>query len=199
MRSSAGQRVRIQDHVQGHRDQARRSDPKLPQQLSPRIAVTVDLDRHRHRHQAGRDRDVHAVVRSRVLFEQMKGAACASSTPMNCAPSRRMLARKTRFRSSIAWGSAKRRWPTPNRWKRTPRHAESAAGTRRIGGTNDDYLSSLARRIARIDQQCGPDERKRIADVTGGVPLSAIAGALVRRRCRCAKRTRRAKVPASRR
>ena len=47
------------------------------------------------------------------------------------------------------------------------------------GGVKDDYLSSLASRLARIDKQCGPDERKLIDDTSGGVSLASISGALI--------------------
>src|SRR6267143_1772348 len=47
------------------------------------------------------------------------------------------------------------------------------------GGVKDDYLSSLASRLARIDKQCGPEEKKLIGDTSGGVSLGSISGALV--------------------
>jgi type I restriction enzyme R subunit len=47
------------------------------------------------------------------------------------------------------------------------------------GGVKDDYLSSLASRLARIDKQCGLDEKKLIADASGGASLASIASALV--------------------
>src|SRR6266567_3829154 len=47
------------------------------------------------------------------------------------------------------------------------------------GGVKDDYLSSLASRLARIDKQCGPEDRKLIGDTSGGVSLGSISGALV--------------------
>jgi type I restriction enzyme R subunit len=47
------------------------------------------------------------------------------------------------------------------------------------GGVNEDYLSSLASRLARIDKQCGPDDRKLITDASGGVSLAEISGSLL--------------------
>src|SRR5438046_9015811 len=47
------------------------------------------------------------------------------------------------------------------------------------GGVKDDYLSSLASRLARIEKQCGPGDKKLIDDTSGGVSLASISGALV--------------------
>src|SRR4029434_8032943 len=43
------------------------------------------------------------------------------------------------------------------------------------GGTKDDYLSSLASRLARIDKQCSPDDKALIDDTSGGVSLQSIS------------------------
>lgn len=40
-------------------------------------------------------------------------------------------------------------------------------------------LSSLASRLARLDRQCGPEERERIAEVSGGASIGAISQAIV--------------------
>ena len=47
------------------------------------------------------------------------------------------------------------------------------------GGVKDDYLSSLASRLARIDKQCDHDDKTLIADTSGGVSLASISAALV--------------------
>src|SRR5690606_2924319 len=47
------------------------------------------------------------------------------------------------------------------------------------GGTDPEILSSLASRLARLDQRCGPDERKQIVTASGGVSLAAITQGLV--------------------
>lgn len=43
-----------------------------------------------------------------------------------------------------------------------------------LGGTDPDLLSSLVSRLTRLDKQCGPDERQRIAAVSGGVQIRDI-------------------------
>jgi hypothetical protein len=39
--------------------------------------------------------------------------------------------------------------------------------------TDPQVLSSLASRLSRLDKECGPEERARIAEVSRGVPLAA--------------------------
>ena len=47
------------------------------------------------------------------------------------------------------------------------------------GGVKDDYLSSLASRLARIDKQCDLDDQQLVAATSGGVSLASVSGALV--------------------
>ena len=48
-----------------------------------------------------------------------------------------------------------------------------------MGGTDPDMLSSLAGRLARLDRQCGPEERQQIAAVSGGPGIGAISRGIV--------------------
>ena len=48
-----------------------------------------------------------------------------------------------------------------------------------MGGTDPGMLSSLAGRLARLDRQCGPEERQQIAAASGGPGISAISRAIV--------------------
>ena len=48
-----------------------------------------------------------------------------------------------------------------------------------MGGTDPAMLSSLASRLARLDRQCGPEERGRIAEASGGASIGAISHAIV--------------------
>ena len=146
----------------------------------PRIAVTVDMIA------TGTDiKPVEIVmfmrtVRSRVLFEQMKGRGVRVINPDELRAVTPDARAKTRFLIVDCVGVCEAKLADTKPLDKNPTVTLKALLEHvASGGTNDDYLSSLAGRIARIDQQCGPDERKRIADVTGGVPLSAIAGALI--------------------
>ena len=49
-----------------------------------------------------------------------------------------------------------------------------------LGGTDPDYLSSLAARLARLDRQCGDEEKKRISEAAGGTRLADIVHGIVR-------------------
>jgi type I restriction enzyme R subunit len=48
-----------------------------------------------------------------------------------------------------------------------------------MGGTDPDMLSSLAGRLARLDRQCGPEERARVAEASGGVDLHKLCRDIV--------------------
>jgi len=48
-----------------------------------------------------------------------------------------------------------------------------------LGGTDPDYISSLASRLARLDKQCGDVEREKIAAVSGGEDIRSISHAIV--------------------
>jgi type I restriction enzyme R subunit len=48
-----------------------------------------------------------------------------------------------------------------------------------MGGTDEAVLSSLASRLARLDRQCGPEEQARVVEVSGGVSLGELCGAIV--------------------
>ncbi|HEY5087761.1 MAG TPA: type I restriction-modification enzyme R subunit C-terminal domain-containing protein, partial [Gemmatimonadaceae bacterium] len=48
-----------------------------------------------------------------------------------------------------------------------------------MGGTDPDYLSSLAGRLARLSQQCGPAEHVRVVEASGGQDLPDLCRAIV--------------------
>ncbi|MCG8668657.1 MAG: hypothetical protein MI867_04525, partial [Pseudomonadales bacterium] len=48
-----------------------------------------------------------------------------------------------------------------------------------MGGTDPEVLSSLASRLSRLAKQCGPDEKARVAEVSGGVGISDISRRIV--------------------
>jgi type I restriction enzyme R subunit len=49
-----------------------------------------------------------------------------------------------------------------------------------LGGTDPDYLSSLAARLARLDRQCGDEEKTRIREAAGGDKLGDIVHGIIR-------------------
>ncbi|MBZ4401595.1 DEAD/DEAH box helicase family protein [Myxococcus sp. AS-1-15] len=146
----------------------------------PRVAVTVDLIA------TGTDiKPVEIVmfmrtVKSRVLFEQMKGRGVRVINPDELRAVTPDAKAKTRFLIIDCVGVCEAKLADTKPLEKNPsvplkdllEHVAS-------GGTNDDHLSSLAGRIARIDKQCGPEDTKRIAEVTGGMTLSEIASRLL--------------------
>ena len=148
--------------------------------FNPRIAVTVDLIA------TGTDiKPVEIVmfmrtVKSRVLFEQMKGRGVRVISTDELRAVTPDAKAKTRFLIIDCVGVCEAHLADTHPLEKTP-----SASLKQIlehvasGGTNDDYLSSLAGRIARIDQQCAPEDKERIAEVTGGLTLSDVSGALV--------------------
>lgn len=147
----------------------------------PRIAVTVDM--------VATGTDIKPIeivmfmraVKSRILFEQMKGrgvriidgdALRAVSGPDAVA--------KTHFVIVDCVGMTETKLADTQPLERKPTVAfkvlmEHVA----MGGTDPDMLSSLAGRLARLDRQCGPEERARIAEASGGLALHQLCADIV--------------------
>jgi len=146
----------------------------------PRIAVTVDMIA------TGTDiRPVEVVVflrsiKSRVLFEQMKGRGVRVIDPTELKAVTPDAHAKTHFVIVDCIGITE----TPladtyplERNKSIPFKAllEHVA----MGGSDPDVLSSLASRLARLAKECGPDEHTRIREASGGTGLTQIAHGIV--------------------
>ncbi len=146
----------------------------------PRVVVTVDLIA------TGTDiRPVEIVmfmrsVKSRVLFEQMKGRGVRVINPDELKAVTPDARAKTHFLIVDCVGVTEQKLsdtrpletaPTVSLWSLLDHVAAN--------GTDDKYLSSLASRISRIDKQCDAADRKRIDEASGGVALASIAAGLV--------------------
>jgi len=148
---------------------------------NPRIAVTVDMIA------TGTDvRPLEVVffmreVKSRGLFEQMKGrgARVVSSTELQAVTPD--AAAKTRFVMIDAVGLSHQDFVDTHPLERKP-HAsfEALLSAVALGNREPEVLSSLASRLARLDRQLTNEDRQAVQKVSGGTPLSAIAGAIVR-------------------
>ncbi len=148
--------------------------------FNPRVAVTVDLIA------TGTDiKPVEIVmfmrtVKSRVLFEQMKGRGVRVINPDELRAVTPDAKAKTHFLIVDCVGVCEARLADTKQLERN-----RAVSLKELlehvaaGGTNDDYISSLAGRIARIDQQCGPEDRRQVAEVTGGFSLSQLSAVLL--------------------
>jgi type I restriction enzyme, R subunit len=145
----------------------------------PRISVTVDLIA------TGTDiRPIEIVmfmrsVKSRVLFDQMKGRGVRVIDPNELKSVTPDAHAKTHFLIVDCVGVTESEIADTQpleRQKHVPLQAllEHVA----LGGTDPDSLSSLASRLARLDKQCGPDEDQRIQAV-GGTTLQKISHDIV--------------------
>jgi type I restriction enzyme R subunit len=147
---------------------------------NPRIVVTVDLIA------TGTDiKPVEIVmfmrtVHSRVLFEQMKGRGVRVINPDELRAVTPDARAKTHFLIVDCVGVTEKTLSDTKPLDKNPSVSLKVLLDHvAAGGVKDDYLSSLASRLARIDKQCGPDERKLIDDTSGGASLASISGALV--------------------
>ncbi|MDO8433853.1 MAG: type I restriction-modification enzyme R subunit C-terminal domain-containing protein [Candidatus Binatus sp.] len=147
---------------------------------NPRIAVTVDMIA------TGTDiKPVEIVmfmrtVRSRLLFEQMKGRGVRVIDKTELQAVTPDAIAKTHFVIVDCVGATEAMLSDTQpleRKKTVPFKAllEHVA----LGGTDPDYYSSLASRLARLNLECGPKESQRIEEASGGVTLGQITKAIL--------------------
>lgn len=150
-------------------------------QYEPRIAVTVDM--------VATGTDIKPIeivmfmraVKSRVLFEQMKGRGVRVIDPNDLrAVSGEDAVAKTHFVIVDCVGMTETQLADtqPLERKRTV-SLKALLEHVAMGGTDAEVLSSLASRLSRLAKQCGAEEEARIAEASGGVTLPAICGAIV--------------------
>jgi type I restriction enzyme, R subunit len=147
---------------------------------NPRIAVTVDMIA------TGTDiKPLEIVffmraVRSRTLFEQMKGRGARTLSPDELRAVTGDAQCKTRFVLIDAIGI------DPNELNETKPLERKKSETLKalmekiaFGDRNPDVLSSVASRLARLNNQLSPDDRLEIEQLAGK-PITSLAGDLVR-------------------
>jgi type I restriction enzyme R subunit len=151
--------------------------------LSPqlRIAVTVDM--------IATGTDVKPLeclvflrdVRSRVYFEQMKGRGTRVLSPTDLqAVSGAEAQAKTHFVIVDAVGVCESDKTDSRPLDRKPTEKlESILLGVALGKRDEDTLTTLASRLARLEQALDTEEKSRIAAVTGGKTLSEMAGKLL--------------------
>ena len=147
----------------------------------PRIAVTVDM--------VATGTDIKPIeivmfmraVKSRILFEQMKGRGVRTINADDLrAVSGADAVAKTHFMIVDCVGMTETKLVDTQPLERKPTVPfKNVLEHVAMGGTDPDMLSSLAGRLARLDRQCGPEERKRIAEASGGVRLDRICSDIV--------------------
>jgi type I restriction enzyme R subunit len=146
----------------------------------PRIAVTVDM--------IATGTDVRPLeclvflreVRSRTLFEQMKGrgARVVTRTELNAVTPDAVV--KTHFIIVDAVGACETDLVDTHPLERKPSVSfEKLLDAVAFGNREKDVLSSLASRLARLDRQLSKEDRAVLENVAGGKSLSHIAHGLV--------------------
>jgi type I restriction enzyme, R subunit len=139
-------------------------------QYEPRIAVTVDM--------VATGTDIKPIeivmfmraVKSRVLFEQMKGRGVRVIDPNDLrAVSGEDAVAKTHFVIVDCVGMTETQLADtqPLDRKRTV-SLKALLEHVAMGGTDPELLSSLASRLARLSKQCGPEEHARVVEASGG-------------------------------
>jgi type I restriction enzyme R subunit len=148
---------------------------------NPRIAVTVDMIA------TGTDiRPLECLlfmrdVKSRNYFEQMKGRGTRivdKDALRKVTPS--AISGKTHYVIVDAIGVTKslKTSSQPLITKPSVSLKDLAMGVM-MGARDEDTVSSLAGRLARLNNQLDTDDQQRIEEKTGGVPLTAIVGNLL--------------------
>ena len=163
-----------------------KEDPKsilaqFRNEYPPRIAVTVDM--------IATGTDVKPLecllfmrdVRSRNYFEQMKGRGTRTldhddlrkvSPSAACAKTHYVIVDAVGVTKSLKTASQ------PLDTKPTVPLRDLAMGVM-MGARDEDTVSSLAGRLARLDRQLDDSDRRRIREQAGGIELSGIVGNLL--------------------
>jgi type I restriction enzyme, R subunit len=146
----------------------------------PRIAVTVDL--------VATGTDIKPVeivmfmrsVKSRLLYEQMKGRGVRVIKADELRAVTPDAKSKTHFLIVDCVGVTESKLSDTK-----PLDTKKGVSLKGLlehvaaGGTHPDFLTSLASRLARIEKQCGPDDRSKIEEASGGRSLGDLAGDLL--------------------
>ena len=147
---------------------------------SPRIAVTVDM--------IATGTDVKPLecllfmrdVKSRNYFEQMKGRGTRTldlDDLKKVTPS--AISAKTHYVIVDAIGVTKSlKTASQPLITRPTVPLKDLAMAVMMGAADEDTVSSLAARLARLNQQLDPDEQRRIREAAGGIELTQIIGNL---------------------
>jgi type I restriction enzyme R subunit len=147
---------------------------------NPRIAVTVDMIA------TGTDvRPIECIlflrsVKSRNLFEQMKGRGSRIIKPDDLRAVTPDASSKTHFVIVDAVGVCESELVDTHPLEKKPTVSfEKLLEAVSFGNSEKDVLSSLASRLARLDRQLSKEDRKLLTAAAGGRPLTDIAAQIV--------------------
>jgi type I restriction enzyme R subunit len=146
---------------------------------NPRIAVTVDMI------STGTDiRPLECLlfmrdIRSRVYFEQMKGRGTRTASPTEFQSVTPDATHKTHFIIVDAVGVCESAKSDSKPLEKKPGVSfEKLLHSVAMGVRDDDSLSSLASRLARLDRELDESGAERIKAASGGQPLRGIIATL---------------------
>ena len=147
---------------------------------NPRIVVTVDMIA------TGTDvKPLEAVmfmrsVKSRNLFEQMKGRGVRVIDPTDFQAVTPDATEKTRFVIVDAVGVSEQELSDTRPLEKKPTVSfATLLQAVAVGNCEPDVVSSLASRLARLDRQLAPAERQGVMEAAGGVSLASLTASLV--------------------
>jgi len=119
-------------------------------------------------------------VKSRLLFEQMKGRGVRVIDPTELRAVTPDAAAKTHYIIVDCVGATEAELSDTQPMERKPSlKLEALLEHVALGGTDPDCYSSLANRLARLNLECGPKEHQRIEQASGGKSLADITKAIV--------------------
>lgn len=146
----------------------------------PRIAVTVDMIA------TGTDiKPLEIVffmrsVKSRTFFEQMKGRGVRVISDTDLQAVTPNVKSKDHFIIVDAVGVCEGDKTDSRPLERKPTVSfEKLLQRVALGNRNKDVLTSLAGRLARLDRQCSPTDRKELEALSGGVPLGDVVHSII--------------------
>ncbi|MFN0241512.1 MAG: DEAD/DEAH box helicase family protein [Planctomycetota bacterium] len=144
--------------------------------VNPRIAVTVDMIA------TGTDiKPIEIVmflrtVKSRLLFEQMKGRGVRTISATDLRQATPDATVKDHFVVVDCVGATEQEFVDTQPIDRKKSVSfEKLLEHVAAGGTDDDMLSSLASRLARLHQRCSADDELRVRDASGGTGIAQLA------------------------
>jgi type I restriction enzyme R subunit len=146
----------------------------------PRIAVTVDM--------IATGTDVKPLevlwffrtVKSRTLFEQMKGRGVRVIKPDDLKAVTPDAQAKTRFVILDCVGVSEEEMADSQPLERKPTVSlETLLKQVAMGSTDPDVASTVASRLARLDRQLGKEERESVVLSSGGLTLQQISRGIV--------------------
>jgi type I restriction enzyme R subunit len=147
---------------------------------NPRIAVTVDMI------STGTDiKPIECIlfmrdVKSRVYFEQMKGRGTRTISPTDLQAVTSDATQKTHFVIVDAVGVCEND-KTDSRPLERKRNVsfDKLIMSIALGNRDEDSITSLAGRLARLDRQLSEEDKKEVEKVTDGRPLKQIINELL--------------------